>query len=455
MEKCCKICGSTEVVTRGKITFNYCEIHYKENYDSRSIKMKQASICAKEKRKQTCLLKYGTENANQNNTIKHKSFITRSNKSKEEKNSIIQKRKITTLKKYGTENVFQCDTIKEKVKQTCLKKYGVTFAIQSKEVQTKNKETLLQKYGVITTLQLPEVKKKILKTRKEHRWDLFISQLHLKNITPLFNKEYFITHNIFEYKCNLCNSTFKSTETNIQSVFCRCTSHTSSYEQELYDFLKPFSSQIKQNYRPLFENEWINKKEIVKSIILNIIGQNKKVFGRKCKLKEISFKKCFSFLEMNHIQGSVPSKINIGLFYNNELISVGTFGKSRFKINEMELLRYSCKLNTTIIGGFSKILKYYIQKYKPTTLITYCDLRYFTGDGYCKNGFHFIHQTKPNYFYFKNSSLILESRIKYQKHKLSTLLSKFDPLLSEQDNMKNNNYRCIYDVGNLKFEYSL
>ena len=66
---------------------------------------------------------------------------------------------------------------------------------------------------------------------------------------------------------------------------------------------------------------------------------------------------------------------------------------------------------------------------------------------YSKLGFTFSHFSEPNYFYFKNN-LTLESRQKYQKHKLPKLLENFDPSLTEVENMKNNGYNRIFDCGN-------
>ena len=61
--------------------------------------------------------------------------------------------------------------------------------------------------------------------------------------------------------------------------------------------------------------------------------------------------------------------------------------------------------------------------------------------------------TAPNYFYFKINDLNYElhSRLKFQKHKLKSILPIFDPLKSEHANMEANNYLRIYDAGNLKF----
>lgn len=43
----------------------------------------------------------------------------------------------------------------------------------------------------------------------------------------------------------------------------------------------------------------------------------------------------------------------------------------------------ACKLNTSVIGGFSKLLKYC----ELSSFISYVDRRLFTGEGYLKAGF--------------------------------------------------------------------
>ena len=50
--------------------------------------------------------------------------------------------------------------------------------------------------------------------------------------------------------------------------------------------------------------------------------------------------------------------------------------------------------------------------------------------------------------------MILESRIKYQKHKLKNILEKYDDKKSEKENMLDNGYDIIYDAGNLVYKWS-
>jgi len=206
----------------------------------------------------------------------------------------------------------------------------------------------------------------------------------------------------------------------------------------------------------IFENEWENvqKQKIWKSIIRNKLGQSKKIFARKCKIQKISSIKTKEFLDKNHLQGRCNSSINIGLFYNNELVSLMTFGKSRYnKKIEWELLRFCNKINYSVIGGASRLFKNFLKEHIGS-IISYADIRHSDGGLYKNLGFEFEYISSPNYFYWKPNDLLVESRIKYQKHKLKNKLKEFDPNLTETENMYNNGYRKIFDCGNQVWIYN-
>jgi len=104
-----------------------------------------------------------------------------------------------------------------------------------------------------------------------------------------------------------------------------------------------------------------------------------------------------------------------------------------------------------VVGGASKLFKYFIRTYNPKSIISYADKRYSNGNIYQKLGFEFSHNSVPNYFYFVNNKMKLYPRIKFQKHKLSRLLKNFDENKSEVENMYVNGYRRIWDCGNMIF----
>ena len=123
----------------------------------------------------------------------------------------------------------------------------------------------------------------------------------------------------------------------------------------------------------ILESEWIDKSDIWKSIINSKLGLSNRIYARKCEIKEILDPKIKNdFLECNHLQGKDRSSIKLGLYYQRELVSVMTFCKSRFNKNyEWEISRFASLLDTTIIGGASKLLSHFKKVYNPKSIITY------------------------------------------------------------------------------------
>ena len=204
----------------------------------------------------------------------------------------------------------------------------------------------------------------------------------------------------------------------------------------------------------IFEDEWLYKKDIVKSRIKNILGLTEnKIYGRKTLIKEISSKESKEFLENNHIQGNVNSKIKLGLYYNDELVSVMTLGLLRKSLGTSsvdgyyELLRFCNKLNTIVIGGADKLLKYFIKTYQPKQIISYADRRWSLGNLYEKLGFDFTHNSKPSYWYINGFNR--EYRFKYRKDVL--VKEGYDSSKTEHQIMLDRGVYRIYDCGTKKY----
>lgn len=72
-----------------------------------------------------------------------------------------QKRKATCLAKYGTDSYFKTAEFKQKAKQTNLAKYGVEHASQSAKIQAKQQNTLRERYGVNNPFSSKEIMDKV------------------------------------------------------------------------------------------------------------------------------------------------------------------------------------------------------------------------------------------------------------------------------------------------------
>jgi protein-arginine kinase activator protein McsA len=198
----------------------------------------------------------------------------------------------------------------------------------------------------------------------------------------------------------------------------------------------------------IYEDEWQVKPEIVKSIISSRLGiYSRRVPGRKTQLVEVSSVGARKFYDENHIQGFVGCRQHYGLVIAGEIVSMASFSSPReiFKTvpADLELVRFCHKLNTTVIGGFKKLLK----AVQGKTLMTYCDKRLFNGAGYLSAGFLLSHESAPGFDYVKGTQR--RSRFQYQKHKLSEALPKYDPNLTAEANMKANGFKRIYGCGNM------
>lgn len=203
----------------------------------------------------------------------------------------------------------------------------------------------------------------------------------------------------------------------------------------------------------IFEDEWLNKRLIVESRLKSIFGViDKKIYARKCIVKNVDSSLTKKFLNENHLQGWSNSSINLGLFYNDMLVALMTFGKPRYnKECEWELIRYCSSLDTQVIGGAGKILKAFEIQYHPNSLLSYADYRWSNGKMYESLSFKLDHISEPNYWYIKNTICGRFSRVKFQKFKLKKMFNNFDDSLSEVENMRNNGFDRVFDCGNLVY----
>lgn len=203
----------------------------------------------------------------------------------------------------------------------------------------------------------------------------------------------------------------------------------------------------------IFEDEWLYKRDIVESRLLNILGKTpNKIYARECEIREVN-ESVAEFLDKNHLQGKVGSKIKLGLYYKNELVSLMTFGDLRKNLGSKkeqdvyEMIRFCNRLNTNVIGAASRLLKHFIKNYNPKEIISYADRRWSEGELYEKLQFELVAETVPNYFYTKGNKR--EARFKYRK---DILVSEgFDPSKSEKQIMEERGYKRIYDCGTLKY----
>jgi len=331
---------------------------------------------------------YNIKKLNHSNTIKIKVLP-----------KIIEK----NIERYGVNHIFELEDIKEKIKNTFIKKYGVHYhPIGS----TSKAETEILNF--------------------------------CNSLKDGFKKE-----RIFGIEIDIFNEELK-----VGIEYCGLYWHQEKYRgrnqhKEKYTICKNNGIRL----LTIFEDEWVNNKELTKKKISHILGHNydMKIYARNCKVDYVGKDK-IDFFNSYHIQGNGNSSINFGLYYSDALVAV--MGFINHKNNKFELTRYATKY--TIVGGFSKLLAHFKSNYNWDEIITFADLRWHDGESYYKNGFIEDKILVPDYSYVIGNKRIHKFNFRkklIEKH----FPNEYDPNESESQNMKRIGIPKIYDCGKIKF----
>ena len=479
----CKYCG-------GPVSFRNRIYGYSEYCSTKCVAAategKRKETCLKrygklgginpEKFKQTCLKKYGVENPFQSEIIKNKI-------------------KHTLLEKYGVEFAQQSAKIQQIRKKNCLIKYGVDHPGKTIEVRKKI-STALRSYEIssnpdiinyddeyqirrcpnikcckcsekiyITTSQIDHARKKqniesctnILPIKKNPSQPSH-TMLFIKEILQKYNIEFEDHENrrIFDgqgidiyiptYKLGIeCNGVYWHSD----------KVKTRQYHIDKYK--KSLNSKIK--LIQIWDDQRIRHSEIVESLILSKLGIYKEKIGaRKCLIKQIDGHVANEFYNKNHIQGQTRSSIHYGLYYKSRLIACMSFSK-RSKLsggkndNSWELTRFCSLLNTQVVGGAGKLLKYFINQYHPRKIISFSSNDISDGGLYRKLGFTTDGKITGSYWYIDQKTNIRYHRTSFCKTRLAKL--GYDISKSEFEIMNTLPYFRIYDSGHTKWELTI
>ena len=210
--------------------------------------------------------------------------------------------------------------------------------------------------------------------------------------------------------------------------------------------------------------DWIvNKPQIVESMILDKLGLcSNKIYARKCIIKEIDSKTCNSFLDHNHIQGACKSVIRLGLYYNDELMSVMCFSK-RSKLSgsksinneEWELIRFCSKLNHVIVGGAGKLLNHFIKNWNPKIITSFSCNDISDGGLYRILGFE-EEGLSPSYWYVEKNTYKRYHRTTFTKTCIKQKYPELDiENHTETELMSSLPYWRIYDSGTTKWKLNV
>jgi hypothetical protein len=448
----------------------------------------------KDKLKNTSLEKWGVEHYSKTieyvQKVKNTSIERFGVDNYAKTSDFIEKSKKTFLSKWGVDSFTKTSEYLEKSKKTSLINWGVDFPIQSDIIKERIKNSNIKKYGVSHIFESNNYRDLNFNISLNPNYISYDSGLNLFNCDcgeqHTFNiktDDYYGRLKSNNKLCTVCYpissspsvkekmllnfiksvydgeiiSNFRSgsleidiylPQLNIGFEFNGIWWHSDRYKDKWYHIKKTdYFKNIGIRIFHIWEDDWINNNEILKSQIRNwlMISKNK-IWARNCDIVELT--NCNKFLNENHIQGSDRSNIKIGLLYNGKVVSVMTFNKSegRRKMvdGEWNLSRFCNKLDTNVVGGASKLLKYFIKNWIPNRIVSYADKDWSNGGLYLNIGFKLLYETDTDYKYIINDKRIHKSR--FRKSNLKTDLS---------ENNYMSNIPKVWDCGKMKFELLL
>lgn len=437
----------------------------------------------------TCLEKYGVDNPSKSDDVKRRIKQSKEFRYGDPNYNNKEKIKETCIERYGTPSASGNVEVQGKIKKTCQERYGVDNPFQRvdlvqdgfiknygsisaayEHIAKSQKNNLIERYGVLNVSQLPGSREKAIESMKHTCLNKYgvefptllpqcqFSKGNSSLSTP--NQEFGIllsSNNIeFSRERTLINRSFDFdiTGTDILVEINPSATHNSTWSPFGVENIKSATYHrdksrlaFQNGYRCIHVWDWDDKEKI-----LSLLRPQEKVYARKCTIKELKKEETKDFLNLYHLQGYISSDIAIGLFYDDELISLMTFGKPRYTDKyEYELIRYcSCK---SVIGGAEKLFNYFLKSYSPESVVSYCDMSKFSGHVYQKLNMTLESINISKHWY----------NIESKQHILDSSLNKvgFDNLFhtnygkgtSNRELMLSHGFVEIYDAGQAKYVF--
>lgn len=512
--KTCEVCGKEfEIDVRKDSTVRSCSSECKKVLQTMNRDFEAEHLHQQD----TFKAKYGVTNAMQIPGVISK--IEQTNQSRygsswyTQTDEYKQRVRQTSLDKYGTEHFLQSDTVKQKRYDTCNSKYGVCNVSQTDTVKSKIKQVWNDKYGVINISQNHIVDldawNSFIENPRQHiqdRYDSLPTVMQLASdlgvcLTSVYNHldiqnngdliqhshsrmeeelkifiESIVPDIVIEYNNR---SLIAPYELDIYlpkyhiAFECNPTAtHNSSIpdpwggepKHYMYHQMKTELCENKGIFLfHIFGYEWTNKRPIIESMIRNLLNKNSnKYYARQCDIRNVDVNAARKFLDENHRQGFSVASVRLGLYYNDELVSLMTFNKKRHTIgpqldnDSYELVRFCSKLDSTVVGGADKLFKHFIRTCNPDSIISFSDRAHTKGNLYKKLGFSLESQSHPGYVWVDSITDIAYHRMNAQKRNIKQFLGdeNIDLSQTERQIMESHGFVIIYDSGIITWRWN-
>lgn len=188
--------------------------------------------------------------------------------------------------------------------------------------------------------------------------------------------------------------------------------------------------------------------------IIQLISPKTKIYARNCELRRVSKAEYQEFTSRYHLQG--PTKgfsLCLGLYYNDMLIEIMSWGKPRFNKNyEYELLRLCSHSEYKIVGGAEKLFKHSLSILNPTSIISYCDLSKFSGEVYSRLGMKLLRINSPQKVWSRGNERVLSTTLGHLGYD-GLFKTSYGKSTANEKLMIEHGWLPVYDCGQAVYVY--
>ena len=417
--------------------------------------------------------------------------------------SAVREKGIHTLQeKYGVSNAFQLDAVKQKSAQTNLQRYGVanwrasqaclgniipdadkviaydSFKSDVRAYLSANYSEpptiyqLSQDFGVKPSTIYPHIVEqgcqdcvKYYESTMESEVKEFLLSvdpnmqiiMHDRKIIAPYEFDIYLPDYNFAIECN---------PTYTHNSSCGAYHREDPLPRTYHAIKSQMANSAGIELFHIFGYEWVDTPDVIKSMLkarLGFVGT--RIYARNTHIEKIPYAEASEFLAVNHRQGFTPTKICLGLRLNsdNTLVSLMTFnpmkahqGHIKSDSGDWELSRFCNLRDTVVVGGASKLFKYFVSNYEFEKLVSFSDIAHTLGKLYQVLGFTQVSVSAPSYVWVHLKTEAYYKRTACMKSKLKRLFN--DPTLdidhlTEKQIMESHGYVQVFDSGLIRWEY--
>ena len=192
----------------------------------------------------------------------------------------------------------------------------------------------------------------------------------------------------------------------------------------------------------MFEDDWRDRRTVMESILRSRLGRSVpaiKLRPGSCEIRPISSREARPLYDRFHYLGHAHAMCHVGVIHGGVVIGCASFRKPsrQSSRHDFELSRMVMDSGYRVHGVWTKVVRYFIREFAPSSIVSFSDNRLFTGGVYAAIGFKADGDVKPDYYWVKGDN-------RYHK---SGLRKPVGYAGTERDLRESEGYKKIWDLG--------